>query len=118
MVKILMEEDSESTSQVVPQLVALLREILEVLLPEETSVVPPQAVLLERLTPSSLETLASRLRSGTSRISSVNAEKSLKLESLWETMAEQRASLMFNSHLLMPPRRQWSSTVLSSTEEQ
>ena len=112
-----MEEDSELTSQVVPQLVVLHREILVVLLPEETLVVPPQVELLERLILSSLETLASRLRSGTSRTSSVNAEKSLKLESLWETMAELRDSLMFNSHPLMPPRRQWSSTVLSSTEE-
>jgi len=95
----------------------LLRETKVVLLPEETLVVPPQVALLEKLTPSSLEILASRLRSGTSSNSSVNAEKLLKLELLWETMAELRDLLMFNSHLLMPPRRQWSSTVLSSTEE-
>ena len=113
-----MEEDSELTSQVVPQLVVPHREILVVLLPGETLVVPPQAELLERLTLSSLEILASRLRSGISSNSLVNVERSLKLESLWEMMAEQRASLMFNSHLQMPPRRQWTSTVLSSTEEQ
>ena len=113
-----MEEDSELTSQVVPQLVVPHKEILVVLLPEETLVVPPQAELLERLTLSSLEILASRLRSGISSNSLVNVERSLKLESLWEMMAEQRASLMFNSHLQMLPRRQWTSTVLSSTEEQ
>lgn len=72
-----MEEVSESTFQVVPQLVVLLKET-SVVLPRETSVARPLAELLERLTPFSLATLASRLRSGTSSSSSVNAERSLK----------------------------------------
>lgn len=77
-----MEEVSESTFQVVPQLVepqlvVLLKET-SVVLPRETSVARPLAELLERLTLFSLAILASRLRSGTSSSSSVNAERSLK----------------------------------------
>ena len=109
-----MEEDSESTSQVVPQLVVLLREISVVLLPEETSVVPHQAVLLERLIPSSLEISDSRLRTGLSSSSSSHAVRSAKSELLWARMAEQRASLTFSSLPQMAQRKLWNSMELSS----
>lgn len=116
MVKTLTAEASESTSQAVPQLVVLLREI-SVTVVVMLLVVAPQAVLLEKLILFSLETSDSRLRSGTSSNSSEAAEKSLKSELLWETMAEPRVSPTFSSHPQMLLSLLWISMVRNSTEE-
>jgi hypothetical protein len=87
-----------------------------VLLVEDQLLAVPFPVLLVNLTQFSLVTLASRPRNGTLSNSSVNAVKSLQSELLWVTMEELRVSLTFNSHLLMVPRKLWSSMDRSLTD--
>ena len=112
MERILMAVLSELTSQADSRMADPLRVVDQLLL-----VVPPQ-VLLARLIPFSLATLASRLRNGVSNNSLDHAERSLRSELLWVTMDVLRASLTFSSLHPMVLRQLWISMVRNSTAVQ